>query len=217
MSSYLNQLKDDKILAAVVDELCNVHGCHTVILYGSRAKGTQTRESDYDLIAVRQTGESLHDARLWNDSYLDIFIYNEKDVMIIEESFLRVRGGIVLREREGFGQKLLKQVDDLFAIGPAALSANEIQLRRTWSYKMLKRISQGDIEADYRRVWLLYTLLEDYFALRQKWYFGSKESWNWLKTYDPDTYMAFEQALKPGAPFSAIESLVEKVIAVNPG
>ncbi|BAZ21637.1 hypothetical protein NIES4073_25150 [Kalymmatonema gypsitolerans NIES-4073] len=49
---------------------------------------------------------------------------------------------------------------------------------------MLKRISQRDIEADYRRVWLLYTLLEDYFALRQKWYLGSKESWNWLKTYE---------------------------------
>lgn len=120
-------------------------------------------------------------------------------------------------QREGFGQKLLKQVDDLFATGPAALSANEIQLQRTWSYKMLKRISQGDIEADYRRVWLLYTLLEDYFALRQKWYLGSNESWNWLKSYDPDTYMAFEQALKPGAPFSAIESLVEKVIGLNPG
>ncbi|KAB8315899.1 nucleotidyltransferase domain-containing protein [Tolypothrix campylonemoides VB511288] len=217
MSSYLNQLKDDKILAAVVDELCNIYGCHTVILYGSRAKGTHTAESDYDLIAVRQTGETLHDARLWNDSYLDIFIYNEKDVMIIEESFLRVRGGIVLQEREGFGQKLIKQVDEFFATDPAALSANEIQLRRTWSYKMLKRISQGDIEADYRRVWLLYTLLEDYFALRQKWYLGSKESWNWLKTYDPDTYMAFEVALKPGAPFSAIESLVKKVIVLNPG
>lgn len=160
---------------------------------------------------------SLHNARLWNNNYLDIFIYNEKDVIIVDSSFLRILGGVVLQEREGFGQNLLKQVDQLFATGPAALSANEIQLRRTWCYKMLKRISQGDIEADYRRVWLLYTLLEDYFALRQKWYLGSKQSWNWLKTYERDTYMAFEMALKPGTPFSAIESLVEKVIAVNPG
>jgi hypothetical protein len=159
---------------------------------------------------------SLRDARFWNDNYLDIFIYNEKDVIIIDSSFLRILGGVVL-QREGFGQNLLKQVDEFFATGPAALSANEIQLRRTWFSKMLKRISQGDIEADYRRVWLLFTLLKDYFALRQKWYLGSKESWNWLRTHDPDTYVAFEMALKPGSPFSAIESLVEKVIAVNPG
>lgn len=126
---------------------------------------------------------SLRDARFWNNNYLDIFIYNEKDVIIVDSSFLRILGGVVL-QREGFGQNLLKQVDEFFATGPAALSANEIQLRRTWCYKMLKRISQRDIEADYRRVWLLYTLLEDYFALRQKWYLGSKESWKWLKTYE---------------------------------
>ncbi|MGH2415505.1 MAG: nucleotidyltransferase domain-containing protein [Microcystaceae cyanobacterium] len=217
MSSHSNLLTDDHYLAALVDELCHLHNCHTVILYGSRAKGTHTAESDYDLFAVRETGESLRDARLWNNYYLDIFIYNEKDVIIVDDSFLRIRGGVVLREWEGFGQRLLKQVDELFATGPAALSASEVQLRRTWFSKMLKRISQGDIEADYRRVWLLYVLLEDYFALRQKWYLGSKESWSWLKIHDPETYVAFEVALKPGASFSTIESLVEKVIAVNLG
>ncbi|QDL11055.1 nucleotidyltransferase domain-containing protein [Brasilonema octagenarum UFV-E1] len=215
MSSHSNPLKDDHYLGALVDELCHVHNCHTVILYGSRAKGTHTAESDYDLFAVRETGESLHDARLWNNYYLDIFIYNEKDVIIVDSSFLRILGGVVLRECEGFGQRLLKRMDELFATGPAALSASEIQLRRTWFSKMLKRISQGNIEADYRRVWLLYALLEDYFALRQKWYLGSKESWNWLKIHDPQTYVAFEVALKSGACFSTIESLVEKVLAVN--
>ncbi|ARV57352.1 hypothetical protein BZZ01_00765 [Nostocales cyanobacterium HT-58-2] len=192
MSSTLNPLSNDPLLAAVVDELCNIHGCHTVILYRSRAKGTHTAESDYELFAVRQTGESLHNARLWNNSYLDIFIYNEKDVIIIDSSFLRIRGGIVLREQESFAQRLLKQVDEFFATSPAVLSANEIQRRHTWFSKMLKRISQGDIEADHRRVWLLYALLEDYFALSQKWYLGSKESWKWLKIHDPGTYKAID-------------------------
>ncbi|MBW4632700.1 MAG: hypothetical protein KME30_12625 [Iphinoe sp. HA4291-MV1] len=82
----------------------------------------------------------------------------------------------MLPEQEGFGQRLLKQVDNFLATCPAALSANEIQLWRTWFKKMLKRISQGDIEADFRRVWLLYDLLEDYFALRTEVDFGSKKS-----------------------------------------
>jgi uncharacterized protein len=126
-------------------------------------------------IRLNKLALSLRDARFWNNNYLDIFIYNQKDVIIVDSSFLRILGGVVLQQ-EGFGQNLLKQVDEFFATGSAALSANEIQLRRTWCYKMLKRISQRDIEADYHRVWLLYKLLEDYFALRQKSYFGSKES-----------------------------------------
>ncbi|OKH54003.1 hypothetical protein [Scytonema sp. HK-05] len=73
---------------------------------------------------------SLRDTRFWDNNYLDIFIYNEKDVIIVDSSFLRILGGVVL-QREGFGQNLLKQVDEFFATGPAALSANEIQLRRT--------------------------------------------------------------------------------------
>ncbi|MBP5974027.1 hypothetical protein HW132_15080 [Brasilonema sp. CT11] len=53
---------------------------------------------------------------------MDIFIYNKKDVTIVDSSFLRILGGVVLREWEGFGQGLLKQVDDLFATGYVILS-----------------------------------------------------------------------------------------------
>ncbi len=58
------------------------------------------------------------------------------------------------------------------------LSSAKIELRRSWSYKMLERVHQDDIEANYRRAWLLFPLLEDYFAIRQKWYLGSKASWS---------------------------------------
>lgn len=93
-----------------------------------------------------------------------IFANNEKDVIIVDSSLLRNLGGIVLRQWEGFGQRLLKRVGKLFATDPAMLSANKVQLRCTSFRKMLKGISLGDIKADYRRVWLLYALLEDYFA-----------------------------------------------------
>jgi uncharacterized protein len=66
-------IENDPILTAVVDELCNQQNCHTVILYGSRAKGTHTANSDYDILAVREIGETTRDARLWNGAYLDIF------------------------------------------------------------------------------------------------------------------------------------------------
>lgn len=70
----LNYLEQDRALAAIIKELCQVQGCHTVILYGSCAKGTRTAVSDYDLLAIRPTGSSRREARSWNGAYLDIFI-----------------------------------------------------------------------------------------------------------------------------------------------
>lgn len=213
----LNHPEPDSVLVAIIEELCHVQGCHTVILYGSRAKGIHTANSDYDVLAICSTGSCRRDTRIWNGAYLDIFIYNERDLENIDPSFLRLRGGIVLREQFDWGHKLLARVEELFAAGPKALPPDELELRRTWSGKMLERIYQGGTEnvyANYRRVWLLFTLLEDYFVLRQAWYLGPKESFVWLQAHDKDTYKAFELALKPGAPMQVIESLVEKVLTV---
>jgi uncharacterized protein len=111
------------------------------------------------------------------------------------------------------GDELLAKVEALYASTPVALQPNEIELRRIWSDKMLERITQGDIEGNYRRVWLLYALLEDYFALRQQWYLGSKASWNWLQVHDQESYAKFAAALEPGASISVIQSLVGTVFA----
>lgn len=35
------------------------HGCHTVILYGSRARGDFNDSSDWDVIGFREVGQSL--------------------------------------------------------------------------------------------------------------------------------------------------------------
>lgn len=139
----LNNPEQDSILVAIIEDLCHVQGCHTIILYGSRAKGTHTDVSDYDLLAIRPTGSSRREARMWNGAYLDIFIYNEQDVEDIDPSFLRLRGGIVLLEQFDLGRQLLAKVEDLFTAGPLALPPDELELRRTWSRKMLERIHQG--------------------------------------------------------------------------
>jgi uncharacterized protein len=210
-----NLVENDPVLAAIVDELCNTQNCHTVILYGSRAKNTHTANSDYDILAIRKLGESFRDARLWNGIYLDIFIYKEQDILDIDASFVRILDGIVLLEREGFGHRLLAQAEEIFKAGPMRLSSAEIELRYSWSHKMLERIYQDDIEANYRRAWLLFTLLEDYFAIRQKWYLGSKASWSWLLSFDPNAYSAFSAALQPGASVDSIASLVGTVFTLN--
>ncbi len=152
---------------------------------------------------------------MWKGAYLDIFIYNENDIIDIDASFLRLRGAMILKEHNDCGQNLLDKVEQLYASSPEPLSSEDVELMRLWYQKMLKRISQGDIEANYRRVWLLFSLLEDYFAIRQKWYLGSKASWQWLESYDSQAYIAFANALQPGATLTEIEYLVGTVLTRN--
>ena len=40
----------------LIRELIGNHGCHTVILYGSMARGDATECSDVDVLGIRETG-----------------------------------------------------------------------------------------------------------------------------------------------------------------
>jgi hypothetical protein len=81
---------------------------------------------------------------------------------------------------------------------------------------MLGRAEHPDIEADYRRAWLLMALLEDYFALRHLWYLGPKRSFRWLEAHEPRVHAAFREALRPGADVDAIRRLVGVVAGPEP-
>ncbi len=91
------------ILQQIIDELRATHGCHTFILYGSRARGDFTPSSDYDILGIRRTGVSTRDTRLIEGYYLDAFIYSEDQARKVDESFLRLRGGLVLEEKDDQG------------------------------------------------------------------------------------------------------------------
>jgi hypothetical protein len=83
---------------------------------------------------------------------------------------------------------------------------------RAWARKMLARVRLGDIEAQYRRHWLLYQLLEDYFALRGQWYRGPKRALAALQLDAPAAFTAFERALAPDASLDELEALVDQVV-----
>jgi uncharacterized protein len=193
-------------------QVMEAHGCHTTILYGSRARGEATSNSDVDLLCVREHGPSIRDARLVNGVYLDAFIYPESAFETLEAALLRIFGGVVLQERDGFGAALLERVHALHHRGPEALPDDERNVLAVWSQKMLLRCRtlQGP-EGDYRRMYLLVRALEDYFALRNRWYRGEKEAFVWLHEHDPSTHALFERALAPAAPSDALTNLVRAV------
>ena len=197
-------------------DVMTAHGCHTVILYGSRARGDATASSDVDLLCVRDEGPSLRDARVVDGLYLDAFVHSEAALATIEPALLRLLGGVVIREHHGFGTRLLAQVEELHQRGPLPIPEDERRALMVWARKMLDRIhGRNDVEADYRRMYLLVRALEDYFGLRNIWYRGEKEAFAWLRQYDAQAYGLFERAAAPGAGTGAIGELIETVYGIS--
>jgi uncharacterized protein len=202
---------NDKTLLKILDELQNVHDCHTAILYGSRARGDANETSDYDIFALREKDSNITVAKLVDGLYCDAFVYGDAYVEAHTAEFLRLRGGKVLFQRGHLGTKLISKVEALYRKGPAPLRPDEIQQRKTWIDKTFGRMLRGDLEAHYRRHWLLFDLLENYFHLRGLWYRGPKESFRYLAEHDPKALGLFEDAMDPKARDSEIRKLCELV------
>lgn len=178
-------------------QVMEAHGCHTAIVYGSWARRDATPASDVDLVCVRESETAVRDARVVGDVYLDAFVYPQSALETLEPSFLRILGGTVVRERDGFGAALLARVREMNDRGPPTMPDDERQALVVWSQKMLDRIrGRRDVEVDYRRMCLLVRALGDYLSLRNTWYRGEKEAFAWLRQHDASTYTLFQRALR---------------------
>jgi predicted nucleotidyltransferase len=208
---------NDPVLSAIVDELVASHGAHTIVLYGSRADGSASAGSDYDIAAFAGIGRTTRITRPVGDAFLDVFVYPEEQLESTPEDFLKLVGGRVLRERGDAGRRLIERAERLLERGPEPLPPDERRALGDWAQKMLVRMARGDAEGDYRRTWLLTDLLPDYFQLRGLWYRGPKKSFAWLAEHDPATHAAFQAALASGAQDAAIRTLVEAVLSGQDG
>jgi predicted nucleotidyltransferase len=209
---------DPNAIEATALAIADAHACHTVVLYGSRARGDADEGSDVDLLCIRDDGPSFRDARLIDGVYFDVFVCPPDAVATVDVALLRILGGQVLRERDGAGTALLARVRDRFERGPDPLPADDRTVRIVWAHKMLDRIRRSDgVGAAYHRMALAVQALEDYFALRGLWFRGSKVAFPWLLTHDEGAHQAFEAATQPGADHAALAALVGAVYGPLPG
>lgn len=204
------------LLHTICTELSQRRGVHTVLLYGSRANGTEDQDSDYDIAAFGPCEQAVRDTRMVGGGFLDAFIYPDSLLLQPGAELLKLRRSVVLVQRTQEADRFLQGLEALFAQGPAALPPDEISARKAWAWKMVARLERGDAEGHYRRAWLLTSLLEDYFALRQQWFEGPKKALRWLREQDPATAAALAAALQPGALPETIRLAVACVAGAPP-
>ncbi len=203
----------------IVAELGARYGAHTIILYGSRARGDATSQSDVDVASFADVEETTQDTRPWEGTYLDAFVYPSAMAGADgadDNELLKLVGGKTLRDERGLAGPLLLRLERKALAGPPPLTEPEARLRRVWPEKMLARIERGDVEAHYRWHWLLYQILEDHFALQGRFFPGPKRAFQMLAVEAPALLAAFEAALAPGADLAATRRLVAMAIEAGP-
>jgi predicted nucleotidyltransferase len=207
-------MNEEQALAEIIQTLTVDHGCHAVILYGSRARGDFQPTSDWDVAGICEAGATAPKrvARAFHGAWLDAFVYTEAAFAVIDPELLRFLPARILVDQRGFAKTLIERVAALDQQGPPPLPEDEDEMVRVWYAKMLGRIARGDLEAKYRRVELLFQALENYFKLRGLWYRGPKAGLPWLAGHDQETHAAFARALDPHASLEDLRTLVQRIL-----
>jgi uncharacterized protein len=208
-------VNEQQALAEIVQTLTADHGCHAVILYGSRARGDFQPTSDWDVAGIREAGATapLRAARAFHGAWLDAFVYAEAALETIDPELLRFLPARILADQRGFAKALIERIVALDQKGPPPLPEGESEMVHVWYAKTLERIARDDLESRYRRVELLFQALENYFTLRGLWYRGPKAGLPWLAEHDPETHAAFARALEPRASLEDLRLLVRQVLS----
>src|SRR5258708_2610644 len=140
---------NDQILNSIVQELKQKYRCHTIVLYGSRARGLTTPTSDYDVIGIRRRGEKSRIARKQTGYYWDVFVYSEKDLRKLGDEHFAWKNACILHEDGHYGRNLLRRIEKLLRTPYKRKPQYEIDITRVWAQKELDRCKMTDIQGLY--------------------------------------------------------------------
>lgn len=205
-------MTDEDFARFATAHLRDRYGCHAVLLYGSRARGDATVDSDWDLVGLRDDPAEVWDARCVDGRSLDAFVYGTASFATLEASSLRLRGARLLLDTQGAGAALLGRLEAFYAAGPPAVDADTRRSLAEWYRKTLLRASRDDLEARLRRLKLLDDALETWHRLRGLWFGGTRSGAREMSLRDPAAYAALCAALAPDAPWSSLVSLAAAVL-----
>lgn len=205
----------DPVLDEIVRVLKDTYRCHTVIVYGSRARGLVTPTSDYDVVGIRKSGAKTRITRKKNGAYWDVLVYPEKALRKLGVQHFSWKNARVLYEKGDYGQRLLCRLN-VHVKKPCKRQPDfEIRATKVWAQKQVDRIKAGGIQGLYRRAEFQAAWPGDYFFVRQKRYWGPKESFKWLERNDPGTFRLIRMSLKKPESLRAMMAATSRIYGVS--
>ncbi len=203
----------DLDVAALADEMRRTHGAHTVVLFGSRARGDAAPTSDVDVLAVRADGGPDRDVRRWRGFDLDVHVLDEQGLAAkLIEHAPGLAHARVLAQDAGSGDRLIARARYLLSQPPPAQDLGYVESLWAWGAKMRERIRSADPTlAAVQRAIVLVQSLPAWAEVRRRWFFGTKDAIATLGRDDPDVHRALLAAAAPGAEVEAFDRLLDAV------
>lgn len=197
----------------ICDALDAHAACSVVLLYGSLARGDAVDTSDIDVVGF--TAASIVDGHLCatgdiDGRPLDGWIYPESKLDEAGTAWLHLADARVLRDSGDRGAALITRARAALSAG-LCLAPDKRAQHVAWIDKMCTRMRRGDLDADFRRLWLLTELLRFWFELRGMHYLGPKRSLAHLAAERPDAHALFQAAYRAPHNNHAVDALAEHV------
>ena len=179
---------------AVLAYLNETYHPRAVFLYGSFQRGDQDEYSDFDCTLIVDEKPRKHDNTVICGVPLDCFLFTAEEAEAEDpDTFLPVYDALLVQD-DGVGKRLQSHVRD-YVHAHERIDDEEKAFIRAWIRKTLKRAEKGDDEGNFRAVAFLWESLTDYCFLRDRFYFGSKQTIADLERLDPDGYKLFHRAI----------------------
>ena len=177
----------------IIDYLKETYHPRALLVYGSFIRGDRDEYSDFDCMAIVDSKDRDHDDSVIGGVQLDCFIFTAEEAAAEDvDPFLTAYDSEILLD-DGAGAALKERVRKYVA-EHTVTEDSEKEFIRSWIRKIMRRMEKGDDEGSYRGFIFLSESLEDYCALRDIFYFGSKKTIASLKENDPQGYALFHAA-----------------------
>ena len=178
---------------SVIQYLKRTYHPRAVLFYGSFVRGDFDAYSDFDCMVLVDAKTNKHDDTVIDGVALDCFVFTAAEAEQEDaDVFLPAYDAQIVLD-DGIGAKLQSRVRD-YVHAHTAIDAEEKKQIRSWIRKTMLA-EKNDDEGSFRAVTFLWESLTDYCLLRDRFYFGSKQTIADLKATDPQGYMLFHQAI----------------------
>lgn len=218
----------------LIDYLEETYGCHTLILYGSRAKGTHRPDSDWDLIGLN---DAEHDdfchAVVPGIGEINAYIYprpmgifnpNAPSKLFIPlDAFVRrLHDARVLVEEDGLGTAIVHRAQVMKQGGPAKISPEKREHLEFYFFRQRlgEYLDPNDPHFKHAAAPLIHTMRHEamtqvifnYFRLRGKWVPAPNDWYAYFERHDPAFLALLNRAEETNAKPEDFAALFAKVM-----